>query len=255
MPGVGLMVLLEGTTQMRSLVIALTLFSSSLLATPLSVTLSGPGGRQATASFAVSGTNLVVTLSNSSAIDALVPVDVLTAVFFKLQGVGSLTPVSAVLASGSIVQNDPAPVGGIVGGEFAYVNGGAGLAALGYDQGISSSGLGIFGNPNFPGTNLEPPNAVDGLQYGITTAGDNVATTNGGLDVPLIKNAVVFTLSGLAGGFTEDNLQLLGIRFQYGTALDEPYLTPEPGFYGLLALGFAGVFIVAMRRKNATEAA
>lgn len=58
------------------------------------------GSLSATAVFDVVGGNLQVVLSNVGG-DVLVPADVLTALFFEIPNVGALTPVSAVLTSGS----------------------------------------------------------------------------------------------------------------------------------------------------------
>jgi hypothetical protein len=63
----------------------------------------------------------------------------------------------------------------VVGGEWAYKAGIHG--PHGQDYGISSTGLDIFGSSGrFPGPNLQGPNAVDGLQFGITSAGDDPAS-------------------------------------------------------------------------------
>ena len=44
------------------------------------------GNRSATADFTLSGTDLIVTLSNTSGADVMVPTDILTAVFFDVIG-------------------------------------------------------------------------------------------------------------------------------------------------------------------------
>lgn len=201
------------------------------------------GARAASARFEVSAGNLVVTLTNTAAADALVPVDILTGVFFDISGSAlALTRVSAVLAPGSTVLFGSTDPGGVVGGEWAYLGGLSG-APHGASYGISSSGLGLFGAGDvFPGSDLDPPGSPDGINYGITTAGDNPATGNAAVTgaSPLIKNSVVFTLSGLPGGF--DPMSVIGnVSFQYGTALDEPNI-PAPGAIGLFALaGAAGL--------------
>lgn len=212
-----------------------------------SVVHSGSSGNlAASAEFDVVGTNLVVRLTNTSLADVLVPAEILTGVFFDVSGSSlSLAPVSATLYGGSVVffgSNG----GGNVGGEWAYatgISGGAGGAAYG----ISSSGLGIFGGPNFGGTNLGGPVAVDGLQYGITSAGDNPGTGNaavtGGNE--LIKNSVELTLAGLPANF--DLGRINNVWFQYGTATTEPQLsTPAPGALALMGLGG----LVGARRRR-----
>jgi hypothetical protein len=93
-------------------------------------------------------------------------------------------------------------------------------------------GLGLFGPGNlFPGSDLQPPTSPDGLQYGLTSAGDDTTTGNAPVtgDNALIKNSVVFTLSGLPSTFLLSGISNVG--FQYGTSLTDtsfPGVTPGP---------------------------
>lgn len=229
---------------------ALLACTGSALALPVTFTSTGANGRAAEATFDVSGSSLFVTLTNTSAIDAGVPTDILTGVFFSVSGGAlTLTRTSAELNAGSIVTNgggtDPFPLG--VGGEWAYKSGFA--AVNGATYGISSTGLGIFGpGDRFPGADLEPPTSPNGVEYGITTAGDNPATGNGGiLNVPLIKNSVKFVLTGLPANF--DLARINNVWLQYGTDLSEPRDpgVPAPGAAVLLGLGG----LMAARRRRA----
>ncbi len=121
------------------------------------------GNLSASVTFEQSGSNLFVTLTNTSTADVLIPNDVLTAVFFTLVGDPTLTPISAVLTGGSKVLF-PTPClaspsslcsGPDVGGEWAYKNGLAG-APLGADEGISSAGFGLFApTDRFSSVNLQ----------------------------------------------------------------------------------------------------
>jgi len=200
-------------------------------AAPITFTASS-GDLAASAVFDISGTNLLVTLTNTSPFDVLVPTDVLTAVFFDITDDPALTSVSATLASGSTVWFG-SNGGGNVGGEWAYAHGLSG-APNGATQGISSTGLGLFGGPTFPGADLQRPLAVDGLQYGITSAGDDPTTGNTAVTgtYALIHNSVVFVLGGLPGGFSLDDIS--NVTFQYGTSPSE---VPEPSTVALLGLG------------------
>ncbi|MEK6643580.1 MAG: XDD4 family exosortase-dependent surface protein [Planctomycetota bacterium] len=214
-----------------------------LCATPIQSTSAAPitfsassGNLAASATFEVVGGNLQVTLTNSSLFDVLVPADVLTGMFFDVNGAAPvLTPVSAILGLGSSAVFGVTDLGGVVGGEWAY---GASLAGAphGATRGISSSGLGLFSGPNFPGSNLQGPAGVDGMQYGILSAGDNIATGNAAVtgSNAFVKNAVVFLLSGIDGNF--DPSAVIGnVSFQYGTALTEPNI-PEPATMTMLAM-------------------
>lgn len=232
---------------------AAAVLSVTALAAPVSsadlLTMSGSSGsKAASVQLNLSGDSLTVVLTNTSLADVMFPADVLTAVFFHIDGAPvSLTPVSAVLTAGSSVILDSQPVGGVVGGEWAYLGSLTESGILsGSNHGISSSGLGIFGGPSFPGDNLDGPAAVNGLQYGLTSAGDNPATGNGGImgSGGLIKNSVTFTFSGATG------LSLPQVRsayFLYGTAVGEGgFAVPTPGVTALLGISAT----LASRRRR-----
>ena len=218
----------------------------SVSATPITFTGSS-GSLAASANFSVVGGNLQVILTNTSSADVLVSSEVLTAVFFTVAGNPALAPVSALLSGGSTVIYGPQPAGGNVGGEWAYANGLAG-APGGADEGISSSGFGLFGPPNlFPGPDLDPPASPNGVNYGLLSAGDNSATGNAGVTgSPLINNQVTFMLAGLAVGF-DPATGITTVSFQYGTALTEtnvpgvPGPIPEPTTILLLGSGLSGL--------------
>jgi len=160
----------------------------------------------------------------------------------------------------------------VVGGEWAYEDGLAG--PHGAAQGISSSGLGLFGpEDRFPGDDLQAPDSVDGVQYGILSAGDLTGTGNGGITGSggLVKNSVTFVLSGFIG----DLSSITNVSFQYGTSLREPNIqtgtittedvttedietetvVPEPTTLALLGTGLLGVARSFRRKKRAAAAA
>lgn len=206
------------------------------------------GDRAASVNFHVEGSNtLIATLTNTSTADVLNPSQVLTGVFFDTAPALTLTKVSAVVGPGSTVLFGGTDPGGVVGGEWAYADGLVGAPA-GAVLGIGSAGLGLFGPGNlFPGSNLQGPDSPDGLQYGITSAGDDPTTGNQKVTgtEALIKNSVVFT-------FTFDpatEFAVSNVTFQYGTSLDYNNVVPAPGAV-LLALIGLGVVRYLRRRLD-----
>lgn len=230
-----------------SIVLACALASAGTAsAAPITFTTS-VGGRAALATFETAGNDLVVTLTNTSAADVLVPAHVLTALFFEVSGAPlGLAPVSAVVPSGSTVWFGVTDPGGVIGGEWAYREGLTGTPG-GLSYGISSTGLDLFGPADrFPGSNLQGPISVGGLEYGITSAGDDPTTGNAPVTGAnaLVHHSVVFTLAGLPAGF-DPATRISGVSWQYGTSLSEPHI-PEPGT--LAGVGLAG--LIGLRRRR-----
>ena len=233
----------------------------TIAATPsasAAVTVTSTSGTlAASAQFDTVAGNLRVVVTNTSVADALVPTDILTAIFFDLFGNPTLSAISALIsgAPGAVLNctaanSCMAPVAGNVGGEWAYANSLVG-APQGAHQGISSSGLGLFGQANFNGPNLQGPTAVAGGQFGITSAGDNPGTGNGGLNNDaLIQNQVTFVLGSLPAGFNV-NTGVSNVFFQYGTAL--AVAVPEPESYAMILAGLGLIGFVARRRRSKTS--
>ncbi len=206
------------------------------------------GSRAAQATFDTSGSDLVITLHNTSSADVFQPDQILTALFFDVSGPAlGLTRTSAVVPPGSTTWFGTTDPGGVVGGEWAYVEQLVG-APLGAAYGISSTGLGLFGPGDvFPGSNLQGPASPGGLEYGLTSTADNTVTGNTPVtgSYALVQDTVVFTLSGLPGGF-DPSQAIRNVVWQYGTSLTETRL-PEPGSLALLC---AAGLLVARRRPR-----
>lgn len=243
---------MKATRLFVALVLAVGLSTLSANA-DLSSTFS-QGNLAAKVTFAQDGTNLLVTLQNTATAGASVPKDALTGVYFSLPGV-TLTPVRVVLASGSKVVHPDWGSGvdshGEIGGEYAYRSGISGVPS-GADMVLASSGMGIVGpHDRFPGWNLSGQNAPGGLNYGIISgiaddANRKVKKT------PLVKDSVIFTLAGLPSDFDlAGNLDLDGVRFNYGTAFNPvgDFSVPAPG---AAVLGLIGLAMVGMWRRNHT---
>ena len=205
------------------------------------------GSLSAEAEFSLSGSTLTVTLRNTSLADVLIPTDVLTGVFFTTAH--TLTPVSASLGGSTVYYGSISDLGG----GWGYASP---VSAQGENSAISASGaVSGLGHSNFSVLS----NNLDGLDYGILSAGDLSATGNTGVTGhgPLIKNSVEFTFT-VAPGFA---LSELGdsVVFQYGTDLHETQFdggidggggggggqVPEPS--ALLLLGGGLIGLTSMR--------
>lgn len=226
----------------------------------LTFTATGPGDNpgetlRASATFAISNLNLIVTLANTGTFDPNDPADILTALFFTIPENLVLSRISAELGPDSGVIAHPLPLGfdGTVGGEWAYRNNLTGTP-LDANEGISSVGMKWFKKTDlFPGQNLQGPKGPAGVQFGVTTLFDLPSNNRGGIkNQGLIKNVVVFTFGGLPEGFELTDLS--NVTFQYGANLKQPEIfgdvlpIPEPSTISLVTAGLLGALTLVRRR-------
>lgn len=234
-------------------IVAVTCWAATASAVLSDVTFTGSSGSlSASAEFTVSGNTLTITLINTGAADCLVPADALTALFWKQPATWNLSPGTATLLStNEIIYGAGTTITTNVGGEFEFLQGLSGVPGGG-NAGISSAGFGVFGAPNLGGVDLNANSggAIDGLDYGILSAGDNTATGNTGLTGnPMIKNEVIFTLTGASG---IDLADLSGVAVQYGTSFtSEPsFGIPIPPSAVLMGSGLLGLGLMGWRRRR-----
>ena len=230
-----------------------------LQASPLTFTGSDAEGRSAKLELEQVGQQVYMVLTNTSPNDDFVPIDILTAVFF--QGGEELVPQAVSLYGPSSVNWGSYDLFGVVGGEWAFA---CGLWSDPGACGISSAGFGLFGEADrFPGTNLQGPEAPNGLEYGLSSFGDNPYTGDASVtgDFALIWNSIriVFSLPQ-ANTFSLDKIQ--EVVFQYGVSIDDPQIlaeleansalhhTPEPATIGMVACGLALLGARQFRRKK-----
>lgn len=231
-------------------VVAVMMFLTTFAAATSITFTNSSGNLAASAVFTLSGNTLTVVLTNTSTHDVLVPTDVLEGVYFNTTS--ALTPVSAALFGGSTVHYGTLTN---VGKGWGFAQG---VSAQGKNSGISAMGaVNGLGHANFDSADCPTQSScpLQGVDYGLLSAGDNLATGNTGVTGhgPLIQDAVEFTLTASTGF----DLSQLGssVVFQYGTALNEPSFkgqqppkTPEPASLLLLVSGIGGLALLRRRK-------
>ena len=194
----------------------------------------GSNSVAAEADFSLSGSTLTILLSNTSSPDGHkeTPTNTLSGLAFDISGQSTkLTPQSATASSifqAGLCSDGCATTN--VAGEWGYqfnkvgisqdnLVGGAGYVTTGLTHNI-----GNFGPNGTAGTNLDDPNSLDGINFGII-ANNTSDGLNGGLHEPLIQNSLTLTLSNLPSGFSLDDIS--NVLFLYGTQLGEGSIPGE----------------------------
>ncbi len=219
---------------------------------------------------------LEITLANTSMADVWDPNFILTALFFDVSGPSTaMTPLSAAVAAGSKVifpratDMSGTPItggtypGGDISAEWAFRSD---LVGAPHDatHGVSAAWLFLFDVSNLfdPTHNLQGPTGPRGLQYGLTSAGDDPLTgkvdyqTIGDHRVTgrnaLVQNAVVLTF-GVADDFSLGSID--NVNFQYGIRPYHPNVVgqpvvPEPATLLLLSGSVAALALRRFRRRS-----
>jgi hypothetical protein len=223
------------------------------------------------------GADIFVTLANISSADVTLNTQILTGVFFNLNGSSALTKSTAQLADqvnssgvplttdsfafncsgaagvGKMACPSPNSTGGNIGGEWAYRFDSAGLNTgngVTQQHGIGGSNLsGTFGSGDVfdAGAELGGSAGAGGVDYGLTSFGDDTITNPGGTP-PLLLNAGVFRF---IVGATYALTSVTEVRFQYGSSPSEPEIdVPLPPALMLLSSGLLGIAAVLQARRR-----
>jgi hypothetical protein len=228
----------------------------------------GSNTLQAKVSFSVSGSHLVIDLSNTATFKTLGPSDILTAVYFDIKGNPKLSNPTAVVATGSVLFQTPSqsilktPASLMfksTPGGWDYESGGTKSVSENY--GFGTAGLDRFAGGTSSGGNGGPGNYGVAQNEAFTSFSGYLNNNKKSTDpTPLVKDTVEFTLSGLPTTFKLSDIS--DVRFQYGTSLSGPSVSgafqgpptvqavaPEPSSLVLAALGALGFLGYGLRKR------
>ena len=209
--------------------LCLAVFALAFAAQPAKAGFTASSGNlKAQADFTYSGSTLTVTLSNTATVAPSAPADVLTAIYINYAGTTSSLAFTAVgMGNSAAIATATAnyglnPNNVDVGGEWAFKSNITVQGNTPFTYGLSSTGLDIFGGGDrFNTNNIEGPDSPDGVQWGIVSTNYVGGSGNGGMTSGFVKGTATFKFIN-STGFNIN--QITGVRFQYGTALTEPYI-------------------------------
>ncbi len=180
--------------------------------------MNGTSGNNlaASAQFDLSGTTLTITLTDTatSANAQYVPSDILTAVYFGTTSLAALTPGTASLDGSTIISSDLTDVGS----NWEFLGGFTPVRGL--MNGISASGLSVFGQGNFNNCTSSTCKNLGGINWGLVPSFFPPSQgINGGVSgTTLVDDRVQFTLNTMPG-FSLASID--SVQFQWGTSNDE----------------------------------
>jgi hypothetical protein len=220
----------------------------------------------------ISGSNLTVTLENTSPTNSVEGADVLSSFYFDIWNGTSRPTLNYTSATGFVYQvrngtNDLefkytpqtfTQVSGIASNLKAVNNGDASWQFRTLDSAFHPGlgfGLGTVGNSNLSPNGFTPaivgPPGNTFLNFAIYKGGD--IDPSGVLNNRyLVKNKATFTFSGVAG-FTEANIGSTAV-FGLGTGPDSVIIVPEPATITLVAAAVAAIGAAISRRTNSRSA-
>lgn len=245
-------------TSTTIVIAALNFLASAAFAT--SITFNGGGLNagsgntvSASAQFDFTGSTLTVTLADTStsASAKYVPSDILMAVYFGTTSLSSLTPGNASLDGSTVINPD----GTDVGANWEYFGGFSPVRGL--MNGISASGLSVFGQGNFNNCAASNTcNNLGGINWGLVPSFfPPQQGVNGGVSgITLVRDRLQFTLN-TDPGFSLASIN--SVQFQWGTSDSEfsargTETVPEPSSFVMVGCGI--VLAAFLRRKSLSKA-
>lgn len=217
--------------------------------------LVGGSAVSASADFSTSGTNLVITLKNTTAGGTPTKTQVLTGLFFTIDGsnpVLSLAGTGTTLGTSSLLYTDAthSTNSADLNGSYLFLShpGGTLSQSFPYEYGLGCVGAGGL----FPAGQFTKGGGGD--DYAIVASGTDLSLSTFKNDFPYEENSVQFTLNGFG---STDLSRITGVTFMFGSdgtgIVSGTSSVPEPGVAALLAgCGVTGTLLHLRRRRRSS---